>query len=158
MADSINCKQCDTPLRLQLVSTIAGEEGVLKITVADFPALVCERSHRHFVSQDFPRQLLEQVADGDKTGLPAGKKRGLLFKKYHCGQCDERLAAEGEPRPFGFYVQLPDLQPLRVEFTVPVYHCTACGQEQLREQGEMEGLAPAALAHAFQGAGIKPQG
>lgn len=157
MAISSNCKQCDAPMRLQSIGSVAGEEGALKVSIADFPALMCERGHRKFITRDFPLQLLEQVASGDKTGLPAGKKQGLLFKKYYCGQCGNPLTAESAPRPFGFDVKLADVPPIRVELTVPVYKCSSCGKEQLRQRGEIEELAPAALAHVFQGAGINPQ-
>ena len=37
MADSINCRQCDTPMGLKIISPVNGEEGVLKISIADFP-------------------------------------------------------------------------------------------------------------------------
>jgi len=157
MAENANCKLCDTPLGLKIISPVAGEEGVLKVSIADFPGLECERGHRQFISSDFPMQLLEQVTSGDRVGLPAGEKQGLIFKKYQCGKCGEPLGTEGEPRPFGFDVTIAGATKMRVELTVPVYKCNSCGQEQVREAGEIEGLAPAALAHAFQAAGIKPQ-
>jgi ribosomal protein L34E len=157
MAEASICKQCSAPMQLQSIGTVAGEDGVLKISVSDFPALVCERGHRQFVARDFPVKLLENVAASDKTGLPAGKKQGLLFKKYHCGRCGEPLGAEAEARPFGFDVNLADAPQMRVEFTVPVYKCTACGEQQLRDRAEIEALVPAALAHGFQAAGFKPQ-
>jgi len=156
MAENSNCKQCDTPLRLKIISPVAGEEGVLKVSITDFPGLECERGHRQFITRDFPMQLLEQVTSGDRTGLPVGKKQGLLFKKHHCGKCGEALGADGEPRPFAFDVKIADASQMRVELTVAVFKCASCGQEQLRESDEIEGLAPAALAHAFQAAGIKP--
>ncbi len=157
MADSINCRQCDTPMGLKIISPVNGEEGVLKISIADFPGLECQRGHRQFITRDFPMQLLEQVSSGDRIGLPAGKKQGLLFKKHHCGKCGVVLTGDGEPRPFVFDVQVEDASKMRVELTVPVYRCVSCGQEQVRESGEVEGLAPVALAHAFQAAGIQPQ-
>ena len=157
MAEANICRQCSAPMQLQSIGTVAGEDGVLKISVSDFPALVCERGHRQFISRDFPMKLLEKLADGDKTGLPAGKKQGLLFKKCHCGKCGEPLGADGESRPFGFDVKLVDAPQMRVEFTLPVYKCAACGEQQLRDRGEIEGLVPAALAHGFQAAGFRPQ-
>ena len=74
---------------------------LLRIVIADFPALVCERSHRRFITRDFPMKLLEQVAGSDRTGLPAAKKHGFLFKKLHCNQCDVLLEVEATPRSFG---------------------------------------------------------
>ena len=157
MAEAINCRQCDTPMGLKIISPVNGEEGGLKVSIADFPGLECQRGHRQFITRDFPMQLLEQVSSGDRIGLPAGTKQGLLFKKHHCGKCGAVLTGDGEPRPFFFDVQIEDASNMRVELTVPVYRCVSCGQEQVRESGEVEGLAPVALAHAFQAAGIQPQ-
>ena len=157
MAENTICKLCETPLRLKIISPVNGEEGVLKISIREFPGLECERGHRQFVTREFPMQLLEQVTGADRVGLPAGSKKGLLFKKYHCGECDTPLDADGDERAFGFDVTVADASPMHVELIVPVYRCPSCGQEQVREAGEVEGLAPAALAHAFQAAGIKPQ-
>lgn len=158
MAESRNCKQCDSPMQFQSIGPVAGEEGVLKVSIADFPALACERGHRRFITRDFPLQLLKQVANKDRIGLPAAKKQGLLFKKFHCGECGELLGAESEPRVFAFDAVLSDVPSIHLELTVPVYKCKTCGKEQLRQREEIEELAPAALAHVFQGAGIKPEG
>ncbi len=155
MAEATSCVQCSTPLQRQSIGSVTGEEGVLRIAVADFPVLVCERGHRQFITRDFPRKLLEQLA-GDKTGLPEGKKRGLLFKKLHCGQCDVLLEIEAASRSFACDVRPEEGAALHVELTLPVYTCPACKCEQLRERGEIEGLVPTALAQAFRGAGILP--
>ena len=104
MAEAPICNQCSTPMHPQSIGTISGEDGILKVSVSDFPALVCERGHRHFIARDFPMKLLEKLAECDKTGLASSKKQGLLFKKYHCVKCGEPLGAEGEPRAFGFEV------------------------------------------------------
>lgn len=157
MADTVNCKQCDTSMQPQSISSVSGENGVLKVSIADFPVLVCERGHRNFLSGDFPLRLLKEITAREKALLPSGKKKGLLFSKYHCGKCGELLAVENQPRPFEFDVRLTDIPQLRVALTMPVYKCASCGQEQLRDQGEIEGLAPTALAHAFQAAELKPQ-
>lgn len=155
MAEATSCVQCSTPLQRQSIGTVAGEEGVLRIAVADFPALVCERGHRQFINRDFPRRLLEQVA-GDRTGLPECGKRGFLFKKLHCSQCDVLLEVEAASRSFACDVRPEEGAVLHVEFTLPVYTCPACKCEQLRDRGGIEGLVPTALAQAFRGAGILP--
>lgn len=157
MADTTNCKQCNTPMRLQALGSVAGEEGVLRIAIADFPVLECERSHRQFIHRDFPAKLLEQVADGGKPGLPAARKQGFLFKKLHCKQCDALLEVEPAPRTFACTAAVDDAS-LHVELTVPVFVCPACKCEQLRDDGEIDELVPTALAHAFQGAEIRPPG
>lgn len=156
MADADNCKRCDAPMRMGLVDRMSGEDGVLRVAISDFPVMTCERGHRRFIAGDFPARLLKEVTVS-KVLLPSGKKKGLLFAKYRCGKCGEVLADAGESRPFEFSVALADAPQFRVELTVPVYRCTVCGQEQLRDREEIEGLAPAALAQAFQGAELRPQ-
>lgn len=158
MADIIQCKRCEAPMRLQVLDSVSGEDGVLKVAIRDFPVLQCERGHRRFIARDFPVRLLHEVAAREKSVLPAGKKQGLLFRKYHCGKCGAQLAAGGESRPFEFDVELADAPQFRVALTVPVYRCPSCGQEQLRDHGEIESLAPTALAQVFQAAELKPEG
>lgn len=157
MADVIRCRQCDSPMQQRAIDAVSGEDGVLKVSLANFPVLECERGHRRFIADDFPVRLLEEIAVREKGVLPSGQKKGFLFGKYHCGKCGGLLAVENQPRLFEFHVGLTDAPRFRVALTMPVYKCPSCGQEQLRDQGEIEGLAPSALAHAFQVAGLKPQ-
>lgn len=157
MTDIISCKQCNAPMQQRSIKTVSGEDGVLKVSLVNFPVLECERGHRKFIAGDLPVRLLREIAAREKGALPSGKKKGFLFSKYHCGKCGELLAAESQPRPFEFDVELTGIPQFRVALTMPVYQCPSCGQEQLRDQGEIEGLAPPALAHAFQAAELRPQ-
>ena len=43
MAEANICRQCSTPMQLQSIGAVSGEDGILKVSVSDFPALVCER-------------------------------------------------------------------------------------------------------------------
>lgn len=156
MADTINCRQCSTPVRRQTIGNITGEEGILRVTVGDFPALVCERGHRRFITRDFPVQLLGHVS-GIKTGLPVAKKQGLLFKKLHCSQCDVLLGADSATRTFTSGTTIGDAA-MQIELALQVQVCPACKCEQLRDGDAVAGLASTALAHAFQGAEIRPPG
>ena len=158
MAETTHCKQCSEPMHRQVIGTLSGEDGALKIAVANFPALVCGRGHRQFITGDFPIKLLQQVMKGDNGGLPAGKKQGMLFKKYQCSGCGAALGSDGAPRAIGREVSVAEDAELHVEMTVPVYTCTSCGREQLRSSDEIAGHAPAALAHLFQAANLKPPG
>lgn len=157
MADSRKCRQCHTDMHPDTIASLAGEDGVVKISVSGMPVMVCERGHKHFVQPDFPMKVLQHVADEEEVKLPAGKKKGLIFKEYLCGKCGEKLGAEAATKPFGFDVKVDDHPQFRVELNVPVYKCSACGREQLRDRGEVQELTPAALAHGFQAAGLKPE-
>ncbi|MFN7087081.1 MAG: hypothetical protein ACK4N4_10725 [Burkholderiales bacterium] len=158
MTDNAKCRQCETGMQLQPLGDASGEHGVLRITFRQLPALVCPNGHKRFAVPDFPLRLLDRLAGEDETKLPAGKKRGLIFKEYHCGSCDARLGAgDSQSRTFGFDVDLENLPDFRVELTAPVYRCASCGREQLRSLEEIQNLTPPALAHAFQAAGLKPQ-
>lgn len=80
----------------------------------------------------------------------------LMFRHFHCQACGREL----EPRPdhrhtFTLRPDLTDQPGLEVDLTMPVFHCTGCGKEQLHSLDEVHRLTPMALAHAFQGAGIR---
>lgn len=158
MAETPHCRQCHEPMHQKAIGTLAGEEGPLRIEVADFPALVCERGHRQFITNDFPMKLLQEVMKGDGGGLPTGKKQGLLFKKYQCSACGAPLGSDASPHAIERDVSVADDTRLHVEITAPVYTCTSCGKEQLRASDDVTGRVPAALAHAFQAANLKPPG
>ncbi len=51
---------------------------------------------------------------------------------------------------------MPEIDPIGVDLTMPVYRCSACGKEQLHSLKEIRKLTPEALAHAFQAADIPP--
>ncbi len=151
------CRQCDTEMHPETLDTLSGEEGLLKVTLSGFPVMVCERGHRHFMAPDFPMKLLQRVAGANPVTLPAGRKKGLIFKEYSCHKCGEKLGADARAKPFGFDVGLEEFPSFRVELSVPVYTCSACGQEQLRDGETVRDLTPAAMAQGFQAAGLKPE-
>lgn len=158
MADSTKCRLCEAEMRLQSVGEVSGEQGTLKITFPQLPALLCPNGHKRFAVPEFPMLLLDHLAGEDEAGLPAGEKRGLIFKEYHCGACGAKLGGgNSQVRTFGFDVGFKDVPAFRVELTAPVYKCSACGREQLRSLGEIQELTPPAMAHAFRAAGLKPE-
>jgi len=149
------CKKCKSEMHLELLSGATGSEGSVKVTFPKLPALACAQGHKRFVRPEFPAELLERLAS--KADVPAGEARGMLFKSYHCGKCGEKLAAASPaPRTFGFNVGLEGVEAFRVELEVPVYACPSCGREQVRSLDEVARGTPAAMARAFQSAGIPP--
>lgn len=157
-AASMTCKQCKTGMTLQPLDPVYGEQGAMKVTLIQLPALVCPNMHRHFAKRAFPLLLLDRVAGKDMETLPAGKKSGLLFKNYQCGTCGAALdKGAGREETFDFDVALEDLPPFRVELGLPLHKCTSCGKEQIRSLEEMQKLLPPAMAHAFKAAGLNPE-
>jgi predicted RNA-binding Zn-ribbon protein involved in translation (DUF1610 family) len=144
-------------LHAETIDSMSGEEGTLKVTLSGFPVMVCERGHRHFMVPDFPLKLLKRVTGDDEASLPSGRKKGLIFKEYLCGKCGERLGPEAHTKPFGFDVGVDDFPKFRLQLSVPVYTCPACGHEQLRDREEVRALTPVAMAQGFQAAGLKPE-
>jgi hypothetical protein len=157
-APSMTCKQCKSGMSLQPLDPACGEQGVLKVTLIQLPALVCPNMHRRFAMPEFPILVLERVAGKEMETLPAGKKSGLLFKNYHCGTCGAALdKGAGREETFDFDVTLEGFSPFRVELTLPLHKCASCGKEQLRALDEVQKLAPPAMARAFKAAGLHPE-
>lgn len=151
------CRQCQTAMAVHPVDPAVGEEGALKVVLLHLPALVCPNQHKRFVTPDFPRQLLDRVSGGEMANLPAAKTDGWLVKRYACGGCGAKLeSAEGREETYDFDIALPDVPMMRVEITVPLEKCGACGMEQVRKLAALRELLPAAMAHAFQAAGLRP--
>jgi DNA-directed RNA polymerase subunit RPC12/RpoP len=151
------CTRCKGKTEPTVLESAAGEADPLAFRIQGMPVLACERGHRQFVSPEFPRWLVEHVMQEDEARLPAGEEKGLIFKKYHCGECGTRLAAEPDHREtFAFEVALRDLGPFRLELTAPVYRCPACAREQLPSLKDVRSRTPAALAQVFRAADIPP--
>ncbi len=150
------CKLCRAEMTLQPIDPVCGKAGVLQVTLIQLPSWVCPNLHRRFAVPDFPL-LLERVAGEEMAKLPAGEKRGVLFKHYHCRACGAKLG-DGEARTetFDFDVAFKGLAPFRVELDVPVYRCVSCGKEQMRSFQKMRQLMPPAMAHAFKVAELHP--
>lgn len=153
------CPLCETPLSLKTLPEFSGDEAPLRVTLAGMPALSCGTGHVYFVRPDFPLWLMNHLVDEDESKLPAGDAQGLLFKRYACHDCGAALAPKQDHlHTFRFPVAYKEHSGFTVELSAPVYRCTGCGKEQLHSLAEVRKLTPAALVHAFKGAGIKPPG
>lgn len=151
------CRQCRSAMTMQPVDPAFGEEGAVKVVLLQLPALICPNQHKRFVTAEFARQLLEHVSGGEMVKLPAANAEGWLVKRYACGGCGAKLESqESREETYDFDVALADLPPMRVEVTVPLEKCAACGREQVRKLTQLREQLPAAMAHAFQAAGLRP--
>lgn len=151
------CPLCKAPLNQKQVPEAFGEQQPLKLALRGLPVLECEKPHRHFVGKEFPIWLLNALLEEELGKIPSGGEKGLLFRKRTCGSCEAELpsAAEGS-RTFSAALAWKDSPAFDVDITVPLHRCGACGRDQVRSAAELAKLLPAALAHAFQGAGLKP--
>lgn len=157
-AASMACKKCKAAMSMHPIDPVCGEEGALKVTLIQLPAMVCPNTHRRFAMREFPLMLLERVSTKDLETLPAGKKSGLVFKSYQCGACGAALEkGAGREESFDFDVTLEALPPFRVEVATPLHKCTSCGKEQVRARDDIRKLLPAAMARAFKAAGLDPE-
>ncbi len=151
------CPLCKTPLAAKQLPEALGEQEPMQLALRDLPVLECEKPHRHFVGQEFPMWLLNALLEGELARIPAGTDKGLVFRKHTCGGCGAELPSSAAgARTFSAALSWKDSPGFTVDITVPLHRCDRCGRDQARSAAELAKLLPAALAHAFQGAGIKP--
>jgi len=153
------CPLCEHPLEGATLPEFSGDETPLRITLRAMPALRCPTGHVYFVHPKFPLWLMNRLVEEDSATLPAGRAKGFLVKHYLCKDCGRDLAPKQDHlQGFPVELQYEKSPAFRAEITMPVFKCTACGAEQLRLLDEVRKLMPAALVHAFKGAGIKAPG
>jgi hypothetical protein len=153
------CPLCEAPLAPTRLPHFSGDEAPLRVTLRAMPALQCPTRHTYFVKPSFPLWLTDHLVADDESRLPAARRSGWLLRKYACAQCGASLGARPDhPYSFWFELAFEEQPPFAVEITVPAFRCAACGTEQLDSLDRLRTLTPAALVHAFKGAGIKPPG
>ncbi len=151
-----SCRTCHSETQPKPLDPIAGEEKALKVTVHGLTVLTCANGHQQFTRAELPLELLNHLVEEAEPTLPAGEETGLLFKHFLCQSCGQELQPKPDHRhSFSFAPSVPDQPGLRIDLTMPVYRCSACDKEQLHSLKEVRKLTPAALAHAFQTAGIQ---
>lgn len=155
--DTRTCDRCRGDTRVEFTESVQGESDELCITLKNLPLLTCSQGHHQFLRPSFGAELLTHLLQEDEPALAAGEEKGFFRKKYLCEDCH----AELEPKPdhrhtFSIEVAIEDTERLGVDLTMPVYHCSSCGKEQLHSQKEILKLTPPALAHAFEAADIPP--
>lgn len=153
------CPLCEATLVAERLHEVAGDEAPMRLTLRNMPTLSCPAPHRYFVGHGFPIWLLNTLVDGELAKIPSGKAKGLLFRKYACGECGSPLGKPaGEARTFTSSLRWKDTPAFTVDVAVPLYRCASCGREQARSAEELAKLLPAALVHAFMAGGLKAPG
>ena len=159
VAAGLPCPLCEAPLAQARLPHFSGDEAPLRVTLRAMPALQCPTGHTYFVKRGFPLWLTNHLVGNDEPGLPSARSSGWLLRKYACAQCGASLGARPDHRySFWFDVAFEAGDAFAVELSMPVFRCAACGTEQLHSIERLRALTPAALVHAFKGAGIKPPG
>jgi len=159
LSEGMPCPMCKAPLAAMQLAETKGDEAPIRLTVRNLPVLACAAPHRYFIGKKFAIWLLNALVDEELPKIPAGKAKGLLFKKYACGSCEAPLpAAGGETLTFASSLAWNATPAFTVEVAMPMYRCAGCGKEQARSGEELAKLLPAALVHVFMAAGIKAPG
>lgn len=156
IAEGQPCPLCEHRLSRTPLPAFSGDEQPLRVTLNAMPALQCATGHTYFVDPGFPLWLMQLLVDEKEAQLPAGEAKGFILKKYLCRECGGELAAKQDHRhAFRFDAAFGEEPGFEVELSMPVYKCPGCGKEQLHSLEEVRKLTPAALVHAYKGAGIK---
>jgi hypothetical protein len=150
------CKECGSETTITTLAPFSGREGPVTVTVDGMPALVCARNHRRFLYAEFAPTLLDFVADsGNISPRPPAEKRGLLRKRYHCGECGAELpVASAQASERSLDAAFRKGSPFKVLVQIEVYACEQCGREHVRPRDELADSAMKAVSHGFRAADI----
>jgi hypothetical protein len=153
-----HCARCSGACELKTLPTVSGEDGPVKLSLSEMPAFVCAKGHKAPVHRDFMIWLIQQIREREGQ-IAAGKEEGLIFKKHLCGGCGKELAAKSERRQgFPYELKYEDLAPFKLEIEMPLYRCTACGNEQIRSTRELHARVPGAMVGVNDGVGFPHSG
>jgi hypothetical protein len=159
VAEGKPCPLCEAALAARRLKEVQGDESPMRLTLRNLPVLACEAPHRYFVGHGFPVWLLNALLEVELPKIPAGKAKGLLFRKYACCDCGAILpSGSGGARIFTAALAWKQTPAFQADISIPLYRCPSCGREQARSGEEIAKLLPAALVHAFKSAGIKAPG
>lgn len=151
-----SCRTCHKETAPHTLDAVDGEDKALKVTIRGLTVLTCANGHKQFTRAELPLEVLNHLVQEDEARLPAGEETGLLFKHFTCRDCGKELQPKPDHRhTFTADPGVADQPSLKIDLTIPVYKCSGCGKEQLHSLKEVRKLTPAALAHAFQAAGIQ---
>jgi hypothetical protein len=149
------CETCRGETTMKLAGPFTGDDRDLTLTLQGLPVLECANGHRQFVHPDFALQLLAHLTEEDEAKLPAASTKGVLFKHFLCTDCGTELQAKTDhAHTFSVDVALPAAPPFHIDLTMPVYHCTACGKDQLHSIKDVRTRTPRALMQAFKAGGL----
>jgi len=135
-----------------------GEEGGLKLTVNEMPALICAQGHKRFIHIEFAAQLMDLMMSPEVfSRIPCARQKGLFKKRYHCPRCDVELPeSQTGHQKVEVVAELRKAEPFKVLVDVPVFRCGGCGKDSIRSVEEAGKLAFKATDRAYRWIDIHP--
>jgi len=152
------CSKCKGEMSMSIVDPFQGEEGGVKISIHEMPALVCAQGHKRFVHAEFAALLMDLMVSPESfRKVPGAVKKGLFKKRFHCPACDMELPGSPTGRQTQeVMAQLRKAQPFKVVVEMPIFKCGGCGKECIQSAEETAQLAFKATGHAYRSIDIHP--
>lgn len=153
------CNTCKAEMQLVRLEPFTGEEGDVRLTLRNMPALVCPEHHKRFVNAADAPKVMDGVLDTDNYGpVASATPKGWFKKHWYCADCAKELPespdhAEHREIP----VKLSDDTEVTAEVEFKVYRCSGCGKEQVHSVDEEAQRAFKAVAHAYRAIDIHAQ-
>jgi hypothetical protein len=152
------CALCKRPMEQSILPALTGHEESSRITLGNVPIMVCPEGHKRLLYPTFVTDVMDALARPETAGLQVGEKRGFFRKHFRCIKCSSDIRAEHTAMAeFSANLRLRDMtDAVSVALTNPVMRCTACGSQQLADEGALMQVFKA-LTHAFRSADVRPQ-
>lgn len=158
MANPKPCALCKRSMEQVVLPVLTGHEESCRITLGNVPIMLCAEGHKRLLYPTFVTDLMDTLARPETAGLQVGEKRGMFRKRFRCIKCSSDIQADHTAiAERSANVRLRDMtETVSVALTIPVMKCSACGNEQLADEGSLMQLFKA-LTRAFRSADVRPQ-
>lgn len=152
------CRQCNADTNITQVQRVGGEDSGIRVALEGLSAVECTNGHKRFPTTDYPLQFIQALLKSDDlVTAPFAVEKGLFRKHRHCPSCAKELPGEATATSSTrTSVAMPDMPPVAVELTVPVYRCPGCGKEVTLPEKDTARDIMQAVANAFRSANITP--
>jgi len=99
-----------------------------------------------------------RIMDSVAAGIPAGKRRGFLWKRTTCGQCASDIPSDQtHTKDYTVSLKLVEVPVATTAvLTAPVLRRANCGMEQIAGENELMHVFKA-LARALESADIRAE-
>jgi len=148
------CSVCKKSVEQTVMPLVSGEESSYHVSMKNVPIVQCPDGHKRLLHPDFAMRMMDSMA----AGIPAGKRRGFLWKRTTCGQCGSDIPPD-QTRTKEYQVSLELIEVSEATTAVlsaPVFRCAKCGMEQIAGENELMHVFKA-LARALKSADIRAE-